>query len=190
MINKIIFATLLMATVLVGCIKPTDPLFTENIAELDVASYNANFGSQPFYFTTRQPLPGRAVLSADAFIARTASVASFRVNMTGSQKTTPIKVKYQTFIVGPANVNTNVAYGAPISATLTAIDAVAGTHYGTVSGVCTIPPNSSFGTIDIPIINSGVSSLQTAILGIELLNGGDIKVSENYKKVAFAISQK
>jgi hypothetical protein len=172
-----------------SCTKKDDVTYSANVAELDVASYNGNFGTLSYPFVTRQPLPGRAILSADAFITRASGTATFRVNLIGAQRSTPINVKYQTFVVGPA-VGTSVTYGSPVSATLATIDAAAGTHYTALSGVCTIPANSSFGTITIPILNSGTSASTTALLGIELLDGSDIPVSANYKKVAFAISQK
>jgi hypothetical protein len=172
-----------------SCIKKDDVTYTTNVAELDVASYNGNFGTLSYPFVVRQPLPGRAVLSADAYITRASSTATFRVNLIGAQRSTPINVKYQTFVVGTA-IGASVAYGSPVSATLTTFDAVAGTHYTAPSGTCIIPANSSYGTITIPVINSGTSANTTALLGIELLDGGDIPVSANYKKVAFGISQK
>ncbi len=190
MYKKILLVTVTLVLMLSSCIKKDDVTLSTNIAELDVASYNGNFGTLTYPFVTRQPLPGRAIISsADAFITRASNTATFRVNLLGVQRSTPINVKFQTFAVG-ANVGASVTYGSPISSTLTTIDAVAGTHYTAVTGTCTIPANSSFGTITIPIINSGISANNTALLGIELIDGGDISISANYKKVAFAISQK
>ncbi len=172
-----------------SCIKKTDVTYNANAAELDVVSFNLNFGTLTYPFVTRQPLPGRAVLSADAFITRSSGTATFRVNLVGAQSSNPINVKYKTFAVG-TDVGSSVSYGSPVSATLTTLDAVAGTHYTTLTGTCTIPANSSFGTITVPILNSGTSSNTTALLGIELIDGGDVAISANYKKFAFAISQK
>ena len=74
---------------------------------------------------------------------------------------------------------------------MTTFEGVAGTHYTDAgTGTCTIPANASFGTITINILNSGISANQTALVGIELIDGGDIAVITNYSKMAFAIAQK
>jgi hypothetical protein len=188
--NKKIFITILSLVFLFSsCIKKDNVVFTTNLAELDVAAYNTTFGTLTYPFVTRQPTPGRAILSsADPFITRTATSVTLRVNLTGVQRSTPTNIKYQLFNVGSA-VGTSVAYGGTIG-TLTTIDAVAGTHFTAPSGICTIPANSSFGTITIQLINSGVSTTQTALVGVEVLNDGDVKASTLYSKVAFAIAQK
>lgn len=190
MYKKILASSFFAALLFSSCIKSKDVVFEQNLAELDVASFNTNFGTLTYPFITRQPLPGRAILSADAFITRASGTVTFRVNLLGKQRAAASTVKYSVFLVG-ASVGTTVTYGAPVSGTLTTFEGSAGTHYSDASGgICTIPANSSFGTITLNIINSGVSVNQTALVGIELVNGGDITVSTNYKKVAFAISQK
>ncbi len=189
MYRKIFITILSLSFLLSSCIKKDNVVFTSNLAELDVAAYNTVFGSLTYPFITRQPTPGRAILSsADPFITRTTASVSFRVNLTGVQRSTPTNIKYQLFSVGTA-VGATVAYGGTIG-TLSTIDAVAGTHFVAPSGVCTIPANSSFGTITIQLINSGLSTTQTALVGIELLNDGDVKSSTLYSKMAFAIAQK
>lgn len=190
MYKKIVVFSLFMAFVFSSCIKSNDVVFEKNYAELDVASFNGSFGTLTYPFITRQPLAGRAILSADAFITRASGTATFRVNLTGKQRSGSSTVKYKIFTVG-TSVGATVTYGAPVSGTLTTFEGVVGTHYTDAgSGSCTIPANASFGTITINILNSGISANQTALVGIELIDSGDIAVSSNYSKVVFAIAQK
>lgn len=187
--RKIFISILSLAFVFSSCIKQENVRFLSNFAELDAAALNPVFGTLSYPFLTRQPTPGRAILSsADPFITRVATSVTLRVNLLGVLRSTPTNVKYQLFSVGTA-VGTTVNYGGTIG-TLNTIDAVAGTHFVAPSGIVTIPPNSSFGTITIQLINSGVSTNQTALVGVEILNDGDVKASTNYAKLAFAISQK
>jgi hypothetical protein len=189
MYKKISIIALLSFTILTSCIKQDNVVLTNTIVELDMPAFNANFGSLLYPFTTRQPLPGRAVLGADAFITRSSATATFRVNLVGAQRNTPTNVNYKTFLVG-SDIGASVTYGSPISGVLNTFDAVAGTHYTAASGVCVIPANTSFGTITIPILNTGITANTTALLGIELVDGADVTASANYKKLAFGISQK
>jgi hypothetical protein len=178
-----------LAISLGGCIKEKNVTFTSAVAEFDAAAYNTVFGSLTYPLVTRHPTPGRAILTADSFITRRSNVASFRINLVGAQRSTPVTVMYQVFAVGTA-VGSSITYGAPVSGTLTTFDALPGSHFTALSGTVTIPANSSFTTLSVPIINSGISNTTTALLGLELITGGDIPPSENYKKIAFAISQK
>ncbi len=68
-------------------------------------------------------------------------------------------------------------------------NAVAGTHYGTLSGRVTIPANSSFGYVEIPILNSGVSSATAADLVLELRGNDSVKPSPKYDRIGIRISQ-
>ena len=191
MYKKILVYSLFVVAVFSSCIKSKDVVYTQNLAELDAASFNAPFGTLTYPFLTRQPLPGRAIIaSGDAFITRASGTATFRVNLLGKQRGTASIVKYNVVAVGAA-VGATVTYGAPVSGTLTTFDGVSGTHYTDPGGgVCTIPANTSFGTITIGIINSGVSANTTALLSIELVDGGDVAPSTNYRKIALAIAQK
>lgn len=190
MYKKILVSSLFASLLFSSCIKSKDVVFEQNLAELDVASFNTNFGTLTYPFVTRQPLAGRAVLGVDPFITRASGTATFRVNLLGKQRSTPSTVKYTVFTVG-SSVGASVTYGAPVSGTLATFEGLASTHYtDPTNGTCTIPANSSFGIITINIINSGSSVNQTALVGIELAGGGDIPISTNYNKIAFAISQK
>lgn len=187
--KNILFIFSILALSLSGCIKENKVIFEDSKAEFDVASYNARFGATDFPLAIRVPPEGRAFLAIDPFVTRASTGVRFRVNLIGAQRGGPATVKYRTFSVG-ATAGATVTYGAPVSATLPISDAVAGTHYTALSGTVTIPANSSFGYIDIPIINSGISVNETRSIGLELIDGGDISVSMNYRKVVLLISQK
>jgi hypothetical protein len=172
-----------------SCIKEKNVIFEDSKAEFDVAAYNARFGATDFALATRVPGEGRAFIAADAFITRATASLRFRVNLIGAQRGSAATVNYTVFAPDLTAVPA-ITYGAPISATLATVPAIAGTHFTALSGTCTIPANSSFGYIDIPVINSGLSVNQTALLGLELTGGGNIGPSVNYRKVVFAISQR
>lgn len=185
-----IFSLIMMIGVFASCMKERNPVFTNNVAEFDAAAFISPFGTQVYPLITRHPAYGRGVVtSIDTFITRNSKQVTFRVNMTGSQRSVASTVRYTTFAVGTA-VGSSITYGSPISATLSVVDAANGAHYSQTDGICTIPANSSYGYITIPLINSNTSASTTALLGLELISGGDITPSENYKKVVFAISQK
>lgn len=187
--KNIIFIFSILALSLSGCIKEKKAIFEDSKAEFDVAANNAKFGATDFPLAIRVPPEGRAFIAADPFITRASTGVRFRVNLIGAQRGAPATVKYRTFSVG-ATAGATVAYGAPISATLPISDAVPGVHYTALSGTVTIPANSSFGYIDIPIINPGVSANEARSIGLELIDGGDISISVNYRKVVLLISQK
>lgn len=195
-ILKQFFVLLFVVVAGTGCIKQEQPVFIENIAEFDAASFNATFGANLFPYLIRQNATfGRAVLSTDAFITRTSGSVTLRVNMTGAQRSMPTTVRYQTFAVGnllgtgtgPTPAGTTTYSSTMIN---TNIEGVAATHYTGGSGTLTIPANSSFGVITIPIVNSGTSANTTTLVGLELIAGGDLKPSLNYNKVVFGINQR
>lgn len=187
--KNILFLFSIIALSLSSCMKEQKVTFEDSKAEFDVAAYNARFGATDFPLAIRVPPEGRAFVAADAPITRATTSLRFRVNLIGAQRGSAASVKYRVFTVG-SSAGTTVTFPAPVSSTLTIIEAVPGTHYTALSGTCTIPANSSFGYIDIPVINSGVSSNTAAAIGLELIDGGDIAPSVNYRKVVLLISQK
>ena len=76
------------------------------------------------------------------------------------------------------------------NARLAVFDAVAGTHYSALSGTVTIPKDSSFGYINIQILNPGISRNEARFLGIRLNSSGSIKPSQNYKEIGLFIDQR
>jgi hypothetical protein len=192
---KNIVAALFVAVAVTGCIKQEGATFTAPLVEFDAAAYNAVFGANTFPYVFRQnAVYGRSVISADPFITRASGNATFRVNIIGAQSATPRTVRYQTFVVGnalstttPANPGTTAYSGV---GTNTNFEGIVGTHYTLGTGTVTIPANSSFGFVTIPVLNTGVSATTTALVGLELVAGGDLTPSANYKKIVFGISQR
>jgi hypothetical protein len=79
---------------------------------------------------------------------------------------------------------------AAASGTLTVQNAVSGTHYTALSGLCTIPKDSSFGYINIQILNAGATAGQARFLGIQLDSSGTLKPNPNYNKIGLTIDQR
>lgn len=75
---------------------------------------------------------------------------------------------------------------------LAVFDAVAGTHYNITStaNLITIPAKSSFGYIDINILNGGATAGQGRFLGIQLDSSGTLKPNPNYNKLGLVIDQR
>ena len=73
---------------------------------------------------------------------------------------------------------------------LPVLDATAGVHYAALSGTVTIPKDSSFGYINIQILNPGTSNFVARFLGIRLNSNGSLKPSQNYKEVGLFIDQR
>jgi Domain of unknown function (DUF4843) len=158
--------TLLML-VLSSCIKNNPPITEEFIVEIDAASWNANSLGVNYPIMTSVPNPG--VAGGSASLTRSTGTFNLRVNLIGAQKPTATTFNYQV-----------------VTSESTAI---AGTHFATLSGTGTIPANSSFGTITVPVLNPGVSSTTPVILVLELVSNNDAKASINYGKIGFRISQ-
>jgi len=59
-----------------------------------------------------------------------------------------------------------------------------------LSGKVTIPANSSFGYIDITILNPGPTAGQARFIGIQLDSTGTVLPSPNYNKVGLVIDQR
>src|SRR6476619_3108985 len=119
-----------------GCVKNEEPVFTAPVVEMDAAAWNANSVGVTYPILTRMPAAGRASSSAntaDSIITRRSGSVQLRVNLVGAQRNTATDVTY--------------------TVDQTASTAVAGTHYAPLSGTVTIPANSSFGYINIQILN-------------------------------------
>jgi hypothetical protein len=66
--------------------------------------------------------------------------------------------------------------------------AVQGTHFNT-TGTVTIPANSSFGEVEVQVLNPGVSSTISRDVVLEILATDNVKPSENDKFLGFRISE-
>ncbi|HVG42315.1 MAG TPA: DUF4843 domain-containing protein [Chitinophagaceae bacterium] len=167
----IFFLFLSLVTIsLSSCIKNEEPIYNGAVVEMDAATWNANSVGVTYPILTRQPAAGRASASAntaDSTITRRSGTVQLRVNLVGAQRATDTEVTYV------------------VDATSTA---VAGTHFTALPGKLVIPANSSYGFINVPILNPGATT-GTKDLIITLTGGTNVSVNENYKTVGLRISQ-
>lgn len=167
-IKYIIFFALFSLS-LTGCIKDDgDVVFDKSVIEFDAATYNAKATGKNYPLLTRVPGYGLPVLTANPAITRASGIIKFRVNLVGKQRLEASSIDYTV-----------------VAAESTAI---AGTHFNT-SGKITIPANSSFGEVEVQVINPGVASATPVILVLEVKATGDLNPNENYKRIGLSISQ-
>jgi hypothetical protein len=162
-----IYIIALIGLAMSSCIKNDQITYTGSELEWDAATYNANAVGVTYPILTRVPGFGRAVLTSDPSITRTAGTITFRVNLVGPQSSSPITVTY-TVLPGVTT-------------------AVSGTHY-TTTGTFTIPANSSFGIVTVSILNPGATS-GTVDLVLELVPPTGIIVNANDKDLGIRIAQ-
>ena len=166
--RKILFSISILSTLLLGgCIKNNPVIYTENKVEFDAASWNAN--AVGVTYPIMGGVPNFGFAGNASTLTRTSGTIKIRVNMQGAQKATAQDFKYQV-----------------VTSESTAI---AGTHFTNLSGTGTIPANSSFGFIDIPVLNPGVSSATSVVLVLEILPNGSLTPNTNYAKLGLRISQ-
>ena len=183
--SKITFSILIVFLLLFSaCIKNDPVLFTDTQAEFDAASWNANAAGLTYPLFTRVPGFGRATSAADPLITRTSGTIRVRVNLVGAKSKSDRTIDYTVF--DPPI--TSVQYSTTI--TLAASPAVAGVHYTALPGTLTVPADSTWGYIQIPILNPGATAGQTRILGLELKTTSGIKAMENYNRIALSIDQR
>lgn len=167
--KKIIFSlSLLSVLFMAGCIKNDPVLVTGSRVEFDAAAYNAPGTGVTYPILTRVPAVGTSTPTSAALITRTSPSFTVRVNLVGAQRSTATDFTYM------------------VSSESTA---VAGTHFEALSGVGTIPANSSFGFITITPKNPGVSSTTPVRLVLELTKNANFDINFNYSKVALSIAQ-
>ncbi len=155
--------------VLTGCVKNTLTTYEDAAkVEWDASSWNANAVGVTYPFLTRIPTPGAATPSSQPLITRTSGTVQLRVNLVGLQRKTDSEFTY--------------------SVSASESTAVAGKHYTSLSGTGTIPANSSFGFITVPILNPGATS-GTVDLVLQLTDNATYTASVNYAKVGLRIAQ-
>jgi hypothetical protein len=157
----------LLITGLTSCIKDEPIVIKGSFVEFDAATYNANASGQTYPIINRVVRYGEALNNADPLLTRTSGLVKFRINLVGPQRATPTTVTYQ--VVG------------------TGTTAVAGTHY-TTSGSTIIPANSSFGEVEVTILNPGATSGSRDLI-LELVGAPDLPPSENEKRLGLRIAQ-
>ena len=204
--KRIYFVLILIAAIsLSGCVKNDPIIWKGSLVELDAAIWNANGAGLTYPILTRIPAVNRALSSAcpDSTLRRFPQTVRVRINLVGAQSGKDIPVSYEVFsspvtsVSFPATIAANAGLGCPTAqtpsaaaATLTVSDAAAGTHFTALSGTTVIPANSSFGYIDIQILNPGPTAGAARFIGIRLKDNEDVKASANYKEAGFIIDQR
>ncbi len=169
---------------LFSCIK-NDPIeYTSAVVEFDPATWNSNnaYTPQPdsiaFPILTRKPAFGRAVTTADVTLSRTSGTFPLRINLVGAPRKTATEINYSVV------TNYSLLGTPPLDNSV----AVAGTHYAPLPGKVIIPADSSFGFINIEILDPGAGT-GTRELVLQLDQSGEISPNKNYKLVGLRISQ-
>ena len=196
--KKIGFYSLLIilsAVAVTSCIKNEDVVYAVRVAEIDAASWNANAANVTYPILTRSVPQNRAIVtSVDSTLRRLSRSTRVRINLVGQQSGKDEIIGYKIFttpitsIAFPATITGQTPSAA--AATLAVSDAVAGTHYTALPGKVTIPANSSFGYIDITILNPGPTAGQARFIGIQLDSTGTLLPSVNYNRVGLVIDQR
>lgn len=179
-----------------SCIKQIDKSFTgEPVAEIDATPLNSANATAGYPILTRIPPFAIPVRTSDSTVRRLNGTIRIRVNLVGPVSGQDQTVGYK--IMGASPI-TSIAFPATATgqtpsaaaATLTVQNAVAGTHFDALSGLCTIPKDSSFGYISLVIRNNGATAGQARFLGIQLDSSGTLKPNPNYNKIGIAIDQR
>lgn len=157
----------LLVSGLTSCIKEEYTTLQGSFVEFDAATYNANAAGLTYPILTRFVRYGEASNNADPALTRTSGLIKFRINLVGPQRSTATTVTYQ---VVP-----------------TATTAVPGTHF-TTSGTVTIPANSSFGEVEVQILNPGATTGSKDLV-LVLIGSSDLPPSENDKSLGIRIAQ-
>jgi hypothetical protein len=159
-----------------SCIKNELPVWTTAQVEFDAASWNTNASGRTYPIITRIPVYGRAIVGTgsnpDPLLTRTApGIKKFRVNLIGKQFDQPQTIQYDLF-------------GGNGGST-----AVEGRHYK-ISRQLVIPAKSSFGELEVEILNPGAQAGLTSVVLLLVLNGKEgIDRSVNYSILGLRIAQ-
>ncbi|MEK7224156.1 MAG: DUF4843 domain-containing protein [Bacteroidota bacterium] len=152
----------------IGCTKNDPITFDGTQVEFDAATWNANAAGLTYPIMTRVPTMGAATNTSQPLITRTSGTIQIRINLVGAHRSSDAQFKYQVVALEST--------------------AVEGTHYTALPGTGTIPANSSFGMISIPILNPGATS-GSRVLVLQLVDNSDLKANFNYSKVGLSIAQ-
>ena len=194
--NIYMLAGLMSILALSSCIKQIDKTFQgQTVVEIDPTVLNSANATAGYPVLTRIPAEGIPLRTADSTLRRLNGIIRVRLNLVGPQLDQAQTIGYKILTASPI---TSVSFPATATgqspsaaaATLTVTNAVAGTHYTALSGSCTIAPKSSYGYIEIPIINGGATAGQARFLGIQLDSSGTLKPNPNYNKIGLAIDQR
>jgi hypothetical protein len=178
-----------------GCIKNDPVLVTDRQVEFDATSWNANAAGLTYPIMGRNPGYGRVANTSDSTLRRFPQTIRIRLNLIGPQLTNPETVGYEVTTTAPIST-----FGMPATitgqtpaaaaATLSVSNAIAGTHYTTLSGKVTFPINSSFAFLDIPILSPAATVGEGRYIGLKLNNSGTLKPAVNYSDLGLVIDQR
>lgn len=158
----------LLVTSFCSCIKDEPILLQGSFVEFDAATYNVNAAGLTYPIITRLVRYGEASNNADPLLTRLSGLVKFRINLVGAQRSSATTVTYQVVASGTT--------------------AVSGTHF-TTTGTTTIPANSSFGEVEIQILNPGATTTGPRDLVLQLIGATDLPPSENEKSIGIRITQ-
>ena len=155
-----------------SCIKNDLPVWTKATVEFDAASWNTNAAGRTYPILTRVPGYGRVVATADPALSRNLpGVKKFRVNLVGKQFEQPVTIQFDLF-------------GGNGGST-----AVEGTHFK-ISRKLVIPAKSSFGELEVEILNPGAQAGVSSVDLLLVLTGTEgIETSVNYRVIGLRIAQ-
>jgi hypothetical protein len=193
--KNIITAIILSLFFFTGCIKNDPVIVAAAVAEFDATAVNANAAGLTYPILGRNPGYGRVANTSDSTLRRYAQTIRLRVNLVGPQSAIDETVGYTLFttlpvttFAMPATITGQLpaAAAAPLNVSL----AVAGTDFTALSGTLTIPKNSSFGYLDLPILAKAATAGEGRFIGLTLNNLGTVKASVNYSQLGLVIDQR
>lgn len=178
-----------------GCIKNDPVIFEDRQVEFDATSWNANAAGLTYPIIGRIPGYGRVANTTDSTLRRLSGTVRIRLNLIGAHLTKGETIGYEIHTVSPVttfNMPATISGQTPSApaASLAITNAVAGTHYATLSGKVDFPANSSFAFLEIPVLNSGAAAGTGRYLGIKLNNSGTLKAAVNYSELGLIIDQR
>jgi hypothetical protein len=196
MIMKRIYFFISIAFVIgmTACIKNDPVIYTNELAEFDATSWNANAAGVTYPLMVRVPIYGAATPTSSFTLHRSSGTVRLRVNMIGATSKSERTVGFKLFDVPfasatfPATPSGQTPSRA--GATLTTAIAVPGTHYTAFGSTVTIPADSTWGYINLAILDAGATAGQARTIGISLDSTGTVKASPNYRHIAIAIDQR
>lgn len=202
--KKYISLLTISALLFASCIKNDPVIYTTSVAEIDATVLNANAAGLTYPIMARILREGRAQsTTADSTLRRYAQTLRIRINLVGPQSAKDETVGYETFaspvtsFAFPATLRFTDTLNAPgrqqparAAATLAISNAAVGTNYAALPGTVTIPANSSFGYINLPILPTASTAGEGRFIGIRLNASGSIKPSVNYSELGLVIDQR
>ncbi|RAU83933.1 hypothetical protein [Pontibacter arcticus] len=180
--KKILFALLAFVSLAAtSCIENDEITPTKEFIEIDAATYNSNALGKDYPVLNRKPGEGRQVLTqgttADPLISKSTGIIKLRVNLVARQSDVAQEF---TYVVVPNETYT--------TATINGEAAVQGTHFKT-SGKFTIPANSSFGYIELEILNSVEPLATEKLIVLEIQGNAKYSPNPTDKRVGILINK-